>query len=432
MIAVIPDGTKLLVPGVSKVTGEINFSGKDYITLTGSSWSNNGSPVTASGIYYAGGGSRSVLWLVGARYFTLRDIEISTSVTNPPKVVVALGRKDSGSYGWHRFEHLRVTGYATHALIYSIASEVNSWDNPSFQLVGGGAKYVFYTSQEDDLSVSPGNFIGSTNLSLFMDHFWIWNLVDDPNAALIYINGRASTGDMYFRSGSGASKAGSHVQINVVNDSDDAVSGIYVFESMRIEDTGTTKYGIKLTTDAGTTSPVIYRLHLKDLYLYATDTVLYSDNITLSQFSLTNIVMAPYGTKLVDLYNAVNGNITSSASGDIYVRNVSYSVSFNQVRSVYLTNSTYNTTISGSYDSLNDWTKYYGQTKQELRYQAMDNAYFHQYYGNSADNATANITTTNGSGGVVGPQGTHWTFVGMIRQNVNGTDYWMPYYSWTP
>jgi len=58
---------------------------------------------------------------------------------------------------------------------------------------------------------------------------------------------------------------------------------------------------------------------------------------------------------------------------------------------------------------------------------------FIKYDGTSAADATKNVSTRNGDGTVEGPKNflttAGWAFVGMVRVNVEGTDYWMPYYS---
>jgi len=62
-----------------------------------------------------------------------------------------------------------------------------------------------------------------------------------------------------------------------------------------------------------------------------------------------------------------------------------------------------------------------------------DDEPFINYEGKSAADQANNISTVNGDGAVDGPKNysssAGWTFVGMVRINVNGTDYWTPYYS---
>jgi hypothetical protein len=58
---------------------------------------------------------------------------------------------------------------------------------------------------------------------------------------------------------------------------------------------------------------------------------------------------------------------------------------------------------------------------------------FIKFDGTSAADQTKNISTVNGDGAVEGPKNfsasAGWAFEGMIRIDVNGTDYWIPYYS---
>jgi len=436
-VSSLPSMSTLFFTGVCKITGELNFSGKKNIILRGNGWADSGGALAGtggSGIRYAGGSSRSVLWLVGASYITIQDMEISSSATTPPKVVLALGRKDAGSYGWHKFNNIRITGYATHALVYSIASEVNTWDSHKLQLVGGGAKYVFYTSQDDDLSVSAGDFTTSSNLSLFFNNFWVWNLVDDVDAVGIYINGRASTGDLYFRNGSGASEAGSHIQINVVDDADDAAYGQYVFDSIRMENSGTTKYGIKLTKDGA--AAAVYRAHLSNLNFYQSDALLYAETgITLEGFEVSNLKATSPCEYLVDIGISQKNRFQGLSSGKFRIRD-----SANGNFIIY--DSGYDISVAWGMNNLiipnyaATGLHYTGELKLDVRWTGVDTSYLVQFYGQSAANAAKSVTTTQGDGVVTGPQlksaTPGWLFVGMVRINVNGTDYWTPYYSYVP
>lgn len=58
---------------------------------------------------------------------------------------------------------------------------------------------------------------------------------------------------------------------------------------------------------------------------------------------------------------------------------------------------------------------------------------FINYIGTSAADASRSISTMNGDGVVDGPRNaaaaTGWTFEGMVRIEINGVEYWMPFYS---
>lgn len=62
-----------------------------------------------------------------------------------------------------------------------------------------------------------------------------------------------------------------------------------------------------------------------------------------------------------------------------------------------------------------------------------DDEPFVKFDGTSAADQTKSISTANGDGAVDGPKNfsasAGWTFEGMVRVDINGTDYWMPYYS---
>jgi hypothetical protein len=62
---------------------------------------------------------------------------------------------------------------------------------------------------------------------------------------------------------------------------------------------------------------------------------------------------------------------------------------------------------------------------------------FIDFISTSAADQTKSISTVNGAGVVTGPKDTAvaeagWTFVGMVRVDVNGALFWMPYYTTTP
>jgi hypothetical protein len=60
---------------------------------------------------------------------------------------------------------------------------------------------------------------------------------------------------------------------------------------------------------------------------------------------------------------------------------------------------------------------------------------FIDFVGTSSANGYNNISTTLGTATVVGPM-QHasgidgWIFVGMVKIEVNGSEFWMPYYTW--
>jgi len=60
------------------------------------------------------------------------------------------------------------------------------------------------------------------------------------------------------------------------------------------------------------------------------------------------------------------------------------------------------------------------------------NETFIDFVGTTAADQTKSISTVNGDGTVDGPKNASifsgWTFVGMIKVDVNGADFWMPYY----
>jgi hypothetical protein len=255
-VDILQPGDVLYISGIYDVTSEVSFAGKDHITVMGDEYQ-------SSRISYTGSGGRSVVSLIGARHITFKDIEIhSANNVSPPKAVLILGRLNSSvSYGYHRFERFSVRGYASQALVYSVASEVNSFDNAFFYLDGGGAKYAIYMSEQDDLGLA--GLSPSSNLSLWFKHCYIENRSTDVDAAGFYINGRGATGDIVFRDGYIATNNGSAIQINTNSDAE--ASGPYIFSTIRAEPIGESKgyrYMFRLTK-SGNGAAGLYRVFVE-------------------------------------------------------------------------------------------------------------------------------------------------------------------------
>ncbi len=69
----------------------------------------------------------------------------------------------------HTLTNVSIMGYATRAMVYSIASELNEFRNNYFNLQGGGAQIGFYTSAKDDFGICS-SCQDTSNLSILMDH----------------------------------------------------------------------------------------------------------------------------------------------------------------------------------------------------------------------------------------------------------------------
>jgi hypothetical protein len=280
-VDILQPGDVLYISGIYDVTSEVSFAGKDHITVMGDEYQ-------SSRILYTGSGGRSVVSLIGARHITFKDIEIhSANNVSPPKSALILGRLNSSvSYGYHRFERFSVRGYASQALVYSVASEVNSFDNAFFWLDGGGARYAFYTSEQDDLDLT--GFSPSSNLSLWFKHCYIGNVSTHNDAAGFYINGRGATGDIVFRDGYIAANNGAAIQINTNSGAD--AGGPYIFSTIRAEPYGSSGYDYMFRfSKSGNGKAGLYRVFVEYCnsanpdetnFMYADDNV----NLLMSSF----------------------------------------------------------------------------------------------------------------------------------------------------
>ena len=202
-IASIPDGATLLFPCTTAtsngylVTAPIDFGGKSNINIEGTNKS-------CRIIYASSVNHGHAFSVVGAKYICFKDVQLfSGNTTHPPKVVLLMGRAaSSDSAGNYSFQRVSVGGYATKAVVYSIGSECNSWDNVHLTLNGGGALYVFFTSQSDELSIAAlptasnlGNWFSHSSVSDYSSQIGA-----GPNHSLFYIGGTQG-GDSVFRDG---------------------------------------------------------------------------------------------------------------------------------------------------------------------------------------------------------------------------------------
>lgn len=176
----------------------------------------------------------AVLDFRGVQAAGLTDIKVYGDQTTTPKTGILLGRgADFASAGFHVFDNVSVEGYFSVAPVYSIASEENTWYRPHISLLGGGAKYVFYTSQGDDLAV--GGLFGSSNIQGTLYAPWFRSDVNDATSALIYINAGAGTFGWTFSGGYLLPKSGAYVAIMTGQVDGADTPGQFVFIGMNGE-----------------------------------------------------------------------------------------------------------------------------------------------------------------------------------------------------
>lgn len=230
-LAAVPPGGTLFVPCTTgkayRTTQPLSFDGKTGITIRGTDAQN-------CRIVYDGIGAATAAYtLVGGYMLTFEDISFSTTPSQPAAVVMLLGRR-SGAGGNHSFRHFHLDGHATKALLYSVGSEENNYDDIDFVLRGGGAKYVFVTAQADFLGVGGGAAAG-TNTSQWMRAFKLRNYssVIPADAALIHEFVGTDSGDHSYKDGYGSAAGGSGIKFSMVK----AIGNenLLSFEDLRFE-----------------------------------------------------------------------------------------------------------------------------------------------------------------------------------------------------
>jgi hypothetical protein len=178
----------------------------------------------------------AVVSMKGSAFCGLRHISLVGDQATTPKTGLCLGRTTGGaSAGRHHCEDIEVAGWFTAAAIYSIASEETTFVNVHGLVLGGGAKYCFYTSKDDDLSVdslvSSSNWWANTMVGFNYLHQGNTN-----DSAAIYIKVSEGTTGWMFRDGftgmtSGTNSA--HVWLHVTEDTDYARD--FVFDGVGSE-----------------------------------------------------------------------------------------------------------------------------------------------------------------------------------------------------
>lgn len=95
--------------------------------------------------------------LKGAYACRIEGMVISGHPTTPPRTLLCLGRSSTNSAGRHSFNDINVVGWCTKAAIYCIGSEENVWNGLRANVLGGGAQYTLFASQNDTLAVDAIN-----------------------------------------------------------------------------------------------------------------------------------------------------------------------------------------------------------------------------------------------------------------------------------
>ena len=157
----------------------------------------------------------AVVSLVGKNYSQIENLHIFGDSTVTPQTGLLLGRSSPGSAGCHLIKNVTVSGYYSKAAIYSIASEQNTYINIVGIVEGGTAKYVFFTSQSDDLSV--GGLTGSSNMTGQLYGSFFWHIIDRADASVIFMDVGGDTGNWTFQDSylATATSHGSYVTIRV-------------------------------------------------------------------------------------------------------------------------------------------------------------------------------------------------------------------------
>jgi len=190
----------------------------------------------------------AILNLKGCVSCTISDLSLDTSTSTYPKTGMLLGRTSTASAGYHNISRVSVYGYFSVAAVYSIASEDNVWENLNIWLYGGAAKYCFYTSTANNLSVDT--LTTSSNIDNVFIHPFFINASSDSGSACIYMETAQQMGSWSFIGGYLTANAGSYVRINTGSVDGLSPLGPFTFVGTSGERlaSGNPSYGFNLTT----------------------------------------------------------------------------------------------------------------------------------------------------------------------------------------
>lgn len=218
-IAALNTGDTLYFPcttgNVYRVTSPIDFGGMASKNIAGKG---NGCQLS----YFNSTTTNNYAFsFVGADQLNISGLsfEVDQSSANPPQTIMLLGRKTGNAASGHfNITNCKVEGLATKAVVYSITSEEDYWAGNILTLNGGGAKYVFFTSTKDELSVgSPLSATGTTNLSIWLvggNRLQDFTAGTNATHAIVFDSSDGNGGDHVYASGYMSSPAGRGFQFN--------------------------------------------------------------------------------------------------------------------------------------------------------------------------------------------------------------------------
>jgi hypothetical protein len=242
-VASATTNTLIISDGIYKTTAPLVVS--KGIIIQGES--TNSQSADEGGVINACHTGHSIIAIKGAGRVKLADLNLTTDATTFPKTGISLGRSGTASSGHHKFSRIKIQGYFSEAAVYSIASEVNTWDDMYVWLLGGGAKYTFYTSNTDDLSVN--SYPTSTNVSGSFVHCYFLNSSSDADSACVYLELGESMGSWNFLSCYLIPTAGSYVYMNNATDAQSIGGYNFIATSgERLGSGGDPAYGFRITS----------------------------------------------------------------------------------------------------------------------------------------------------------------------------------------
>jgi hypothetical protein len=289
------------------VSGQIVFIGtRDYWGGTVGSGNN-------CAIYSSFSGTDAAFLFAGADHFSVHNLVLNTTSSTAPYTVATFGTTAVGTHNGNHvlLDHVKISGFAQKAIVYSISSE--EWTNVDsyFQSNGGGALYVYYTSSSDDLSACSECISGQSNTDI--RHYGV-HWIDTGGTTLGHITAVITgtvTGDVSIIGGymvgenNGSAVFGYAVGVGAVN------AGHITIDAVRCED------GIGFWTALGSTPILNLTMSNNGLTNGSLTGGLYFGNangLALNNYTEFGNTISP--TTLTDNYSGLsNPNIFASYGG---------------------------------------------------------------------------------------------------------------------
>jgi len=256
----------------------------------------------------------SIISLKGASECLLENPQVMGHITTYPKTGIALGRTVAlPASTRNAIYNPYVVGYFSQAGFYSIAAEETSFYTPRTDIRGGGAKYCFFTSDTDELSIDGFQTNSNTIVDVYAYHF-----VNEQNGltggAGIYIGTTIGASFDHLYSGGWIGLYSGSVYIKINSAYNGVLQGPITFIRAHGEGLAGTGNGVHLATSLGSdiTMNAVRILHAN---MSTPDYFVYGDDHIIAQNCIFDSVLPD----AISVYKANKTDFGQSSVGGVAV-----------------------------------------------------------------------------------------------------------------